>query len=72
MTKLLDSDWPTAEQSSVNTVQTKVIVNSMHFTHGILAFDWVLVQFGNNLHSFHFQKAQIAFDLRAHAIEKSN
>ena len=44
----------------------------MQFTHGILAFDWVLVQFGNNLHSFHFQKAQIAFDLRAHAIEKSS
>ena len=44
----------------------------MQFTHGILAFDWVLVQFGNNLHSFHFQKVQIAFDVRAHAIEKSS
>ena len=31
-----------------------------------------LVQFGNNLHSVVFQKVQIAFALRAHAIEKSS
>lgn len=69
MTKLLDSDWPIAEQFSVNTVQTKVIVNSMQFTHGILAFDWVgWKQFA----LVSFSKSQIAFDLRAHAIEKSS
>ena len=39
MTKLLDSDWLTAEQFSANTVQKRVIVNSMQFIHRILVFD---------------------------------
>ena len=125
MTKLLDSDWLTAVQFFVKTVQKRV--NSVQFTYRILAFDrllnnrvcyepnkpfvlvalnlltcfggvntraslpnWNLLcicnfvmyviknnhttflgQFGNNLLSCVFQKAQIAFAQIQHYFKRS-
>ena len=49
ITKLLDSDWVLVVQIFVNTVQKRV--NSVQFTHRIVAFDWLInnsIGFGKN------------------------